>query len=97
MSYNVPSNQYDQQNSRDLYSSPDNGTGLWSMIIGIISPFFGGLVLGIPAIILGSIGRKKAAAGTATNGGQALAWIIMGTLGCLVSVLGILVLVALRK
>jgi hypothetical protein len=90
MSYNMPSNQYDQQTSIDQTGSPDNGTGLWSMIIGIIGMVFGGALLGIPAIIMGSIGRKKVAAGRATNGGQALAGIILGSIATLMSVVGIL-------
>jgi hypothetical protein len=85
MSYNAPI----LQTPLDQHGSPDNGTGLWSMIIGIVSLLFGGLLLGIPAIILGSIGRKKAAAGKATNRGQALAGLIMGSISTVMSVIGL--------
>jgi hypothetical protein len=96
MSYNVPNSQYDQQTSQDQYASPDNGTGLWSMIIGIVSLLIGGLFFGIPAIILGVIGRKKAAAGLATNGGQALAGLITGSIATAMSVIGIIILFGIR-
>jgi len=95
MSYNMPNAQYDQQTSKDLFASPDNGTGLWSMILGIVSLFFGGLLLGVPAIILGLNGRRKAAAGRATNGGQAQAGFVLGIISTVMSVLGILAVVAL--
>jgi hypothetical protein len=96
MSNNMPNApQYDQKTSQDVYAAPDNGTGLWSMILGIVGLLFGGLLLGIPAIILGLNGRKKAAAGSATNGGQALAGLVLGIISTLMSVVGILVMVAL--
>ena len=95
MSYNVPNAPYDPLTSQDLFASPDNGTGLWSMILGIVSIFFGGLLLGVPAIILGLNGRKKAAAGKATNGGQAMAGLVLGIISTLLSVVGILFFVAL--
>jgi hypothetical protein len=90
MSYNVPN----LQAPLDQYGSPDNGTGLWSMILGIISLLFGGFLLGIPAIILGSKGRKKAAAGRATNGGQALAGMITGSISTVLTVIFVLVQLA---
>jgi hypothetical protein len=87
--------QYDQKTSQDVYASPDNGTGLWSMILGIVGFLFGGLLLGVPAIILGLNGRKKAAAGKATNGGQATAGLVLGIISTLLSVVGILFIVGL--
>ena len=65
------------------------------MILGIVSLFFGGALLGVPAIILGLKGRKKAAAGRATNGGQAQAGFVLGIISTLLSVVGILVIVGL--
>ncbi|MEV7981711.1 DUF4190 domain-containing protein [Streptomyces sp. NPDC086519] len=65
---------------------PDNGLGTAAMVTGIISavgfclaPV--ALVMGVLAIVLGSIGRARVTRGQATNGGQALAGIICGSAG----------------
>ena len=54
----------------------------------VVSGLFvvGGL-LGLIAIVLGILGRKKAKRGEASNGGMALAGIVLGVLGLLLSVL----------
>jgi hypothetical protein len=65
------------------------------MILGIISiPLaccgWGGIIFGLAGAILGYLGRKNAAAGLATNRGQAQAGLICGAIGL---VLGIVVLI----
>lgn len=76
---------------------PSNEMGVTALVLGIISavgfclwPL--AIVLGILAIIFGSIGRGRAGRGEATNPGQALAGIICGAGGI---VLGVGLLVAL--
>ncbi len=44
-----------------------NGWGITALVLGLISLVFAGLVLGILAIIAGSIGVKRADTGFATN------------------------------
>jgi hypothetical protein len=65
------------------------------MILGIV-----GLVCcapaGIAALVLGLQGRRKVQQGSATNGGQALAGIILGVVAIAVMLVEILVL-ALRR
>lgn len=70
-----------------LGAQPDNGNGLWALILGILSLLFFGILTGIPAIVLGVKGRRKAADGKATNGGQALAGIILGVVSIALTVL----------
>jgi hypothetical protein len=62
------------------YTNPTakNGTCSASLIMGIISFFCLGPILGIPAIILGANGRKAANEGQATNGGMATAGMVLG-------------------
>jgi heme/copper-type cytochrome/quinol oxidase subunit 2 len=58
-------------------------------------PFFGlltvcgGIVLGVAAIVLGFIGRGRVKRGEATNGGVAMAGIVLGFLGVVVSIVAI--------
>lgn len=51
----------------------------------------GGILFGLLAIVLGVIGRGRAKRGEANNGGLALAGIILGALGLLISI-GIIIL-----
>jgi hypothetical protein len=76
-------------------SPPQNTQGLIGFILGIVSiPLaccgWGGLVLGVAGAVLGFLGKKKAAEGLATNGGQANAGFICGIIG---AVLGILIII----
>lgn len=72
------------------YGAPSNGLGLAAMILGILSipfgPFCIGAIAGIVAIVLGFIGRSRVGRGEATNGGQALAGIICGAVGLVVTI-----------
>ncbi|MFE5945658.1 DUF4190 domain-containing protein [Streptomyces sp. NPDC056480] len=70
--------------------SPSNGMGTASMVLGIIAVagfcMYGlGVVLGILALIFGIIGIKKCGRGEATNRGMAIAGIVLGAIGTLVS------------
>jgi len=57
-------------------------------VLAVLTGFFviGGL-LGVVAIILGFLGRGRAKRGEATNGGMALAGIILGVIGVLLTAL----------
>ncbi|MCU1595180.1 MAG: hypothetical protein JWO12_2572 [Frankiales bacterium] len=74
---------------------PRNGFGVAALVLGILAlvlcfTIFGGIVLGILALVFGVLGRRRAKNGEATNGGMALAGAICGGLGMLASI-GILV------
>ncbi|MEV3858365.1 DUF4190 domain-containing protein [Streptomyces sp. NPDC050095] len=70
---------------------PSNGLGTTGMVTGIVSvatfmAWPAAIVLGILGIVFGAIGRSKAKRGEATNGGQALAGIICGSIGLALAV-----------
>ncbi|OAN37349.1 DUF4190 domain-containing protein [Mycolicibacterium iranicum] len=67
---------------------PKNGLGTASLVVAIISLFtlFGGVVLGIVAVVLGFLGRGRVKRGEATNGGVAMAGIVLGFLSIVVSI-----------
>ncbi|MBB2990601.1 heme/copper-type cytochrome/quinol oxidase subunit 2 [Mycolicibacterium iranicum] len=69
-------------------AAPKNGLGTASLVVGIVSLFtlFGGVVLGVVAVVLGFLGRGRVARGEATNGGVALAGIVLGALSIVVSI-----------
>ncbi|MFJ5227260.1 DUF4190 domain-containing protein [Streptomyces sp. NPDC088400] len=65
---------------------PANGMGVAALVLGIIGVvgfcMWGlGVILGVLALIFGIIGRRRAHRGEATNGGMALAGIILGAIG----------------
>jgi VIT1/CCC1 family predicted Fe2+/Mn2+ transporter len=66
----------------------NNQKAIVSMVLGIISIFCCGFVLGIVAIVLGLIARKEIAASSGLQGGSgfAIAGIVTGVLGILGSV-----------
>ncbi|GAA3936973.1 hypothetical protein GCM10022244_51850 [Streptomyces gulbargensis] len=69
---------------------PANGMGITAMVLGIVAVagfcFWGlGVVLGIMALVFGVIGMKKANRGEATNRGMALAGVILGSIGIVIS------------
>jgi hypothetical protein len=73
-------------------SQQNNTMGLLSLILGIISIFPGvccaflGVLVGIAAVVLGILGMRKATAGQASNRGQALAGLICGSIGLVLSI-----------
>lgn len=76
-----------------------NGLGTASLVLGILSLvtwflLIGGL-FGIVAVIVGFLGRGKAKRNEASNGGMALAGIITGAVGILLTVLVIVGVAAL--
>ena len=76
-----------------------NGLGTAALVLGILSLvtwflFIGGL-FGVIAVVLGFLGRGKAKRGEASNGGMALAGIITGAVGILLTVLVIVGVAAL--
>ncbi|MFD6434085.1 DUF4190 domain-containing protein [Streptomyces venezuelae] len=78
--------------------TPANGMGVSALVLGIIAavgfclwPL--AIVLGILAVIFGAVGRGKARRGEATNGGQALAGIICGAAGIVLSVALLVILI----
>ncbi|WP_327234247.1 DUF4190 domain-containing protein [Streptomyces sp. NBC_01317] len=63
--------------------APSNGMGVTALVLGIVGLVVGcfwgvGILLGVLALIFGIIGRRKARRGEATNGGVALAGVILG-------------------
>ena len=76
-------------------ATPKNGLGIASLVVAIIALFtvFGGIVLGVVAVILGFLGRGRVQRGEATNGGVAIAGIVLGVLSILVSVAAIAIAV----
>ncbi|MGW4199969.1 DUF4190 domain-containing protein [Streptomyces sp. NPDC004726] len=72
---------------------PQNNMGVASLVLGILSValfcVYGivGLVLGVLALIFGVIGRKRVSRGQATNPGQALAGIILGSIGLVIALI----------
>lgn len=63
-------------------TGPKNGLGIASLVIAIIAllSVFGGIVLGVVAVILGFLGWGRAKRGEANNGGIAVAGIVLGFL-----------------
>lgn len=78
-----------------MQTAPKNGLGIASLIVAIIGllSVFGGILLGVVAVILGVLGRGRAKRGEATNGGVAVAGIVLGVLGIIVSIAAIVLTV----
>ena len=72
-------------------AAPRNGLGIAALvtaIVAVISSFtiFGGIALGVVAVILGVIAKGRVKRGEADNGGVALAGILLGVAAIVVSV-----------
>lgn len=69
--------------------SATNQKATWALILGILGPFCCGIFTAIPALILGIVARKEidASGGSQTGRGMAIAGIILGIVGIVVSVL----------
>jgi hypothetical protein len=82
-------------------AAPQNGLGLTSMILGIVSiptaccPYIGG-VLGIIGLVFGFLGKKKVDSGLANNRGIAIAGIVTSAVGIAIAILFIILSVALQ-
>lgn len=74
--------------------APKNGLGIAALVLGIVSILAAvtliGVILGIPlgllALILGIIGMRRVGKGVATNKGVAIAGIVTGLLGLILSI-----------
>ena len=66
-----------------------NALGGWALGLGIASIFFSclhfGMVLGIPAIIIGVKGMRAADEGRASNKGLSIAGVVTGIIGSVIS------------
>ena len=68
-----------------------NGLGIAALVLALLSlpaalTIVGGFILGIAAIILGIMGRNRAKKGEANNGGVAVAGIVLGAVGVVLSI-----------
>ena len=72
--------------------SQTNGLAVTAMILGIVSICFGYLA-GIPAVIFGFLGKKKAAE-TGVGSGQAITGIVLGFIGIAIGVIWTVILIA---
>lgn len=82
-----------------LPMQPSNGMGVTSLVLGIVAATIFclwpiAIILGILAIIFGSIGRAKVRRGEATNPGQALTGLICGIVGVVLGLALLVVLIA---
>lgn len=83
-------------------TGPRNGLGVAALVIaivGLVSSFsvFGGIVLGIVAVIIGFVARGRVRRGEANNGGVALAGIILGFVAIIAGLAFIAIWVGLFK
>jgi hypothetical protein len=88
----APPPPYGQTPPSYSQAQPNNTLGLISMILGIASiPLAcclgAGTLFGIAAIVLGYMGKQKAAQGLATNGSQANVGFICGIIGAAIGLL----------
>jgi hypothetical protein len=69
-------------------TGPKNGLGTAALVVAIVAllSVFGGVVLGVVAVILGFLGWSRARRGEATNGGVAIAGIVLGFLSIIEAV-----------
>jgi hypothetical protein len=68
-----------------------NGLGTGALIVGILAlvtswTVVGGIVLGLLAVIFGAVGRGRAKRGEATNGGSAVAGLVLGVVSVIIAV-----------
>ena len=74
-----------------LLAPPRNGLGIAAFVLGLFALLFswtvlGGIVLGVPAVTLGLLGRGRARRGEATNGRLSVAGTVLGAIGLLVAI-----------
>lgn len=82
-----------------VQAMPSNGMGTAGLVLGIISAVIFclwplAIILGVLALIFGTIGRSKARRGEATNPGQALAGVICGAAGVVLGLVMLALLIA---
>lgn len=84
-----PQGQWDTT-QRTMPPKPRNGMGTAALVLGILG-FLGsfivvGIILDLLAIVFGIIGRGRAKRLEASNGGAALAGLVLGVLGVLIAI-----------
>jgi uncharacterized protein DUF4190 len=70
--------------------APRNGLGITALVVAIVGLLFcwtvaGGVILGAIAVVIGFVARGRVKRGQATNGGVAIAGIVLGFLAIIVS------------
>ncbi|MFI5619242.1 DUF4190 domain-containing protein [Streptomyces sp. NPDC051567] len=83
---------YPGQAPYPVHDRPSNGFGVTSLVLGILavvgcSAAVFATALGIGAVVFGALGKGKANRGESTNGGMALAGIILGAVGIVLGAL----------
>jgi hypothetical protein len=68
---------------------PKNDLAVWSLVTGILSYVTCPLLLGIAAIVTGTMGRRAADDGLANNRGMATAGLILGWINVALAILGV--------
>lgn len=68
---------------------PKNDLGVWALVTGILSFVFCPLLLGIAAIITGTMSRRAADQGLANNRGMGTAGLILGWINVVLVVVGV--------
>ena len=83
--------------SEVIRTAKTSAHAIWSLVLGILSFLCFGLFTGIPAVICGHVARSKIrqSQGSLTGGGMALAGLILGYIGIVVTTLGILAAIAI--
>jgi hypothetical protein len=76
-------------------SPPRNDLGVWALVTGILSFVFCPLVLGIAAIVTGTMSRKAAAQGLADNRGMGTAGLILGWINVALVLVGVVLFIIL--
>jgi hypothetical protein len=84
------------------FAGPRNGLGIASLVLAIVAllcvwSVFGGIILGIVALVLGFVGWGRVKRGAANNGGVAIAGIVLGALAVIVGLAFIGIWAALWK
>jgi len=78
-------------------TSKTSAHAIWSMVLGLLSFLCFGLFAGIPAVICGHVARSniRKSQGVLTGGGMALAGLILGYIGIVVTTLAVLAAIAI--
>jgi hypothetical protein len=83
-------------------TGPKNGLGVAALVIAIVAlvsvwSVFGGVILGLVAVVIGFAARGRVKRGEATNGGVAIAGIVLGFLAIVVGLLFIPIWIGVFK
>ena len=79
-------------------TNPKNGLGIASLVVAIVGilvsmTLVGGVILGSAALVMGSVARTRVKHGQATNGGVAMAGIVLGIVAAVLPVILVLAVV----